>query len=58
MGRLVVFVLIVGALAYAWHAGWIAKWFNSAVDSGIEGVHETRRKATMERPIDPAPEKR
>ena len=57
MGRLVVVVLIVGAVAYAWHAGWIARWFNTAVDSGIEGVRGTQRKATTVRPADPgAPE--
>jgi hypothetical protein len=58
MGRVVVVVLIVGAIAYAWHAGWIAQWFNSAVDSGIEGVRGTQRKATTLRPADPGAEQK
>ena len=57
MGRLVVVVLIVGAVAYAWQAGWIAQWFNSALDSGMDGVKSTQRQATTVRPADPvAPE--
>ena len=46
-------VAIVGAIAYAWHEGWIAQWFNTAVDSGIEGVQRTQRDATKMRPADP-----
>jgi len=53
-----VVVIIVGALAYAWHAGWIAQWFNSALDSGIEGVRGTQRKATTVRSADPGAEQK
>jgi hypothetical protein len=58
MGKLMVVVIIVGALAYAWHAGWIAQWFNSALDSGIEGVRGTQRKATTVRSADPGAEQK
>ena len=57
MGRLIVVIVIVGAVAYAWNKGWIAQWFNSAVDSSIDGVRSTQRQATKVRPADPgAPE--
>jgi hypothetical protein len=57
MGKFIVFVVIVGALAYAWHQGLISKWFNTAVDSSIDGVRSTQRDATKQRPADPgAPE--
>ena len=57
MARLIIALLIVGAVAYAWQAGWIAKWFNAAVDSGIDSVRTTQRNATKVRPADPgAPE--
>jgi hypothetical protein len=57
MGKFIVFVVIVGALAYAWHQGWISKWFNTAVDSGIDSVRSTQRDATKQRAADPgAPE--
>jgi hypothetical protein len=58
MGKLVVVVLIVGALAYAWNAGWIAQLFNSALDSGIEGVRGTQRKAATVRSADPGAEQK
>ena len=38
MGRLIVVIVIVGAVVYAWNKGWIAQWFNSALDSSIDGV--------------------
>ena len=44
--------LTVGAAAYAWQQGYIAKWFDQAVDSGIQGVKQTQRDATKVRPID------
>ena len=57
MGKLIVVILIVGALAYAWNKGWIAQLFNSAVDSSMDSVKGTQRKATTVRPADPgAPE--
>ena len=52
MGKLIVFVVIVGAVAYAWHQGYVAKWFDQAVDSGVQGVKQTQRNATTVRPID------
>jgi len=58
MGKLMVVVIIVGALAYAWHEGWIAQWFNSALDSGIDGVLGTQRKATTVRSADPGAEQK
>jgi hypothetical protein len=57
MGKFIVVVVIVGAVAYAWHQGWIAKWFNAAVDTSIDSVQTTRQNATKQRPADPgAPE--
>ena len=57
MGKFIVVVVIVGALAYAWHQGLIGKWFNAAVDSSIDSVKTTQRNATKQRPADPgAPE--
>ena len=57
MRQLIVVVLVVGAIAYAWHAGWIAQWFNTALDSSIDSVRSTQRQATTVRPADPgAPE--
>lgn len=57
MGKLIVLVAIVAAVAFAWHKGWIAQWFNSAVDTSIDSVKSTQRAATKVRPADPgAPE--
>jgi hypothetical protein len=53
MGKLIVVVVIVGAVAFAWNQGWIAQWFNTAVDSSIDSVTTTRRNATQVRPADP-----
>jgi glucose-6-phosphate-specific signal transduction histidine kinase len=58
MGRLIVVILIVGAVAYAWQAGWIAQLFNSALDSSMDAVRGTQRKATTVRPADPPPEQK
>ena len=55
MGKFIVFLVIVGALVYAWHEGLIGKWFNTAVDSSIDNVKNTQREATKLRPVD-APE--
>jgi len=52
MGKLIVVIVIVGAVAFAWHKGWIAQWFNTAVDSSIDSVKSTQRAATKVRPID------
>jgi hypothetical protein len=58
MGKLIGAIVIIGAIAYAWNEGWIARWFNTAVDSGIEGVRSTQRNATTVRPADPGAEKK
>ena len=54
MGKLIVVVLIVAAVAYAWQQGWIAQWFNTAVDSSVDSVKRTQRDATKVRQDDPA----
>jgi hypothetical protein len=57
MRKFIVVVVIVGAVAYAWHKGWIGEWFGAAVDSGVSSVNQTRSNATKVRPADPgAPE--
>ncbi len=57
MGKLIVFIAVVGAIAFAWHKGWISEWLGAAVDSGAKSVRETQRSATKVRPADPgAPE--
>ena len=53
MGKLIVFILIAGAVAFAWHKGWITQWFDTAVDSSIDSVRSTQRQATTVRPADP-----
>lgn len=58
MGKLIVVALIVGAVAYTWHQGWIAQWFNTAVDRSIDSVRSTQRAATKVRPADPVEEKK
>jgi len=58
MARLIVVILIVGAVAYAWQAGWIAQLFNSALDNSMDAVRGTQRKATTVHPADPAPEQK
>ena len=57
MGKLIVVIAIVGAVAFAWNKGWIAQWFNSALDSSMDSVKSTQRQATTVRSADPvAPE--
>ena len=58
MGKLLVVVAIIGGIAFAWHKGWIAQWFTTAVDSGIEATRNTQRAATKVRPADPVEEKK
>jgi hypothetical protein len=58
MGKLIVVLVIVGAVAYAWHQGLFAKWFNTAVDSSMDNVRSTQREATKVRPADPVEEKK
>ena len=58
MGKLIIVVVIIAAAVYAWQQGWIAQWFNSALDSGIEGVRGTQRKATTVRSADPGAEQK
>jgi hypothetical protein len=57
MGKLIVVVVIVGAVAYAWHEGLIARWFNTAVDSSVDSVRSTQRAATKIRGADPEEKK-
>ncbi len=57
MGKLIVVIAILAAVAFAWNQGWIAHWVNTAVDSGMDSVKNTQRQATKVRPADPgAPE--
>jgi hypothetical protein len=56
MGKLIVVIAIVGAVVFAWNKGWIAQWFNAAVDTSIDSVKSTQRKATTLRPADPVTE--
>jgi hypothetical protein len=58
MGKLITVIVIVGAVAFAWHKGWIAQWFNTAVDSSIDSVRSTQREATKVRPADAPEEKK
>ena len=58
MGKLIVVILIAGAVAFAWHKGWIAQWFDTAVDSSVDGVRSTQRQATKVRPADAEAEKK
>ena len=58
MGRFIVFLVVIGALVYAWNKGWITQWFTSTVDSGIESVRGTQRDARTVHPADPAEDKK
>jgi len=58
MARFIVFLVVVAAVVYAWNEGWITRWFNTAVDSGMESVRGTQRDARTVRPADPAEEKK
>ena len=58
MGKTLVGVAIIAGVAFAWHQGWIQKWFNIAVDSSIQGVRSTQREATKVRPVDAPPEEK
>ena len=58
MAKLIVVIAIIGGIAFAWHKGWIAQWFNTAVDSSIDSVRSTQRSATKVRPADPVEEKK
>jgi len=59
MGKLLVVIAIIAAVAFAWHKGWIGEWIGSAVDSGIENTRRIQRDATKVRPADPgAPEEK
>ena len=49
MGKLIVVIVIIGAVAYAWHQGYISKWTDSAlesVDSGAAGMRKAQKGAT------------
>ena len=54
MGKLIIVVVIIAAAVYAWQQGWIAQWFNTAVDSSVDSVKRTQREATKVRQDDPA----
>jgi hypothetical protein len=57
MGKLIVAIAIVAAIAYVFHQGWIGQWIGKAADSGIESVKRTQDNATKQRAADPgAPE--
>ena len=58
MGRLIVFIVIVAAVVYAWNRGWIQEWIGTAVDKSAESVRSTQRDATKVRPADPPPEEK
>ena len=53
MGKLIVAIVIVAAVAYAWHKGWIGEWLESAAVSGADSVKRTQREATTVKPVDP-----
>ena len=53
MLKLIVAVVIVGGVAYAWHEGLIGKWLGSAAVSGSDAVKRTQRDATAVKPIEP-----
>jgi len=54
MGKLIVVVVVIAVAVYAWQQGWIAQWFNTAVDSSVDSVKRTQREATKVRQDDPA----
>ncbi len=57
MGKLIVIVIIAFA-GFAWYKGWLGQWFDSAVDSSVDGVKSTQGQARKVRPIDqPEPKK-
>ncbi len=59
MGRLIVFIVLVAAVAFAWHKGWIGEWIGAAFDSGADSVKRTHKDLTKQRPADPgAPEEK
>jgi hypothetical protein len=58
MGKTLIGIVIIVAVAFAWQQGWIQKWFNTAVDSGIESVSKTRQEARKVRPADAPPEEK
>jgi hypothetical protein len=60
MGKIIVVIAIVAAVAYAWHKGLIGEWLGKAgdragkaVDSGIDSVKRTQRDATKMREAEP-----
>jgi hypothetical protein len=52
MGKLIVVIVIVAAVAFAWQQGYIGKWTDAAldsVDSGAASMRKTQREATQKR---------
>ena len=52
MGKLIVVIVIVAAVAFAWQQGYISKWTDAAldsVDSGASTMRNTQRGATKVR---------
>ena len=55
MGKLIVVIVIVAAVAFAWHQGYIGKWTDAAldsVDSGASSMRNVQREATKKRAVD------
>ena len=49
MGKLIVVIVIIAAVAFAWHQGYIGKWTDAAldaVDSGAAGMRKAQKGAT------------
>ena len=55
MGKFIIAVIVVAAIFYAFHAGYVGRWLGSVADSGMDSVKSTQRDATKLRPAD-APE--
>ena len=52
MGKFIIAVIVVAAIFYAFHAGYVGRWLGSMTDSGIDSVRSTQRDATKLRPVD------
>ena len=53
MKKLIVAIVIVAGVAYAWNKGWISEWLEHAAVSGADSVKRTQREATTVKPVDP-----
>jgi hypothetical protein len=52
MGKFIIAVVVVAAVLYAFHRGWVGEWFGKVADSSMESVKSTQRDATKLRPVD------